>query len=144
MRAALAGRTTFMKSWVSQFQKRLEIDEEYRYRIAYRIPGKYCTQTESCRESLANVLGELTGLAVGVAPVRIPLKPREIWYEGWMPDPEDSLPEPFCDACRQILQESFYRSQEDWWKSLPGCFLLPSWTKLQDFDQGKYDKLSNE
>lgn len=81
MHAALSGRTTFINLWISLFQMRLEIDEEYRFRIAYRIPGTYCTQKEACMESLANVLGQLTRKAVGIHPICIPLQPREIWYE---------------------------------------------------------------
>ncbi|KJA28067.1 hypothetical protein HYPSUDRAFT_798599 [Hypholoma sublateritium FD-334 SS-4] len=134
LHAALSGRTNFMSLWISLFRTRLEIDEEYRFRITYKIPGQYCMQKEVCMKSLANVLGQLTAQAVGIHPVCIPLQIREIWYEGDMPDPEEVLPEPFCEPCRHTLRDSFYSSQEDWWKSLPRCFQLPSWEKMQDFD----------
>lgn len=134
MLAALSGRASFMNSWIRQFRRHLEFDEEYRFRITYKIPDPSFTQEQSCTWGLANVLGQLTSKAVDIHPICIPLRMQDICYVGCMPEPEISLPDPFCDFCTAVLRDCFHKTQEDWWKSLPGSFLLPPWGRMQDFD----------
>ncbi len=133
MRAALHGRTTFMKSWTSLILKRIEIDEEYRYSISYRIPGPECTQKESCMHSLTNVFGQLIGMTMGIHPVRIPIRVNDICYYGHMPEPDISLPDPFCWPCTFALHQLFDSSTQEWWAPPSRIFSASSMGRDEGF-----------